>query len=101
MDSPAPPRHHLHCTAQAMATRPGGAPRSTLAKRAMTTSRINQYGLQVAKPLYDFIEQEALPGTELDSASCWKGFSALAHDLAPRNRELLAQRDRFQQQLDD
>ncbi|HEX7747232.1 MAG TPA: malate synthase G [Bordetella sp.] len=67
----------------------------------MTTSRINQYGLQVAKPLYDFIEQEALPGTELDSASFWKGFSALAHDLAPRNRELLAQRDRFQQQLDD
>ena len=67
----------------------------------MTTSRINQHGLQVAKPLYDFIEQEALPGTGLDSATFWKGFSGLAHDMAPRNRELLAQRDRFQQQLDD
>ncbi|MGN6580893.1 MAG: malate synthase G [Bordetella sp.] len=67
----------------------------------MTTPRINQYGLQVAKPLYDFIEQEALPGTGLDSAAFWKGFAALAHDMAPRNRELLAQRDRLQQQLDD
>ncbi|HEY0296726.1 MAG TPA: malate synthase G, partial [Bordetella sp.] len=67
----------------------------------MTTPRINQHGLQVAKSLYDFIEQEALPGTGLDSATFWKGFVALAREMAPRNRELLTRRDQFQQELDN
>jgi malate synthase len=66
----------------------------------MTTPRINQHGLQVAKSLYDFIENEALPGTGLESATFWKGFVALAREMAPRNRELLARRDQFQKQLD-
>ncbi|WP_459616183.1 malate synthase G [Bordetella sp. 2513F-2] len=65
------------------------------------TDRIPQHGLQVASVLYRFIEDEALPGTGIDSQAFWQGFSALAHDLAPRNRELLAERDRLQAALDD
>jgi len=65
------------------------------------TDRTPQHGLQVATVLYRFIEDEALPGTGLDSAAFWQGFAQLAHDLAPRNRELLAQRDQLQQKLDD
>ncbi|KVG62239.1 malate synthase G [Burkholderia pseudomultivorans] len=61
---------------------------------------IDQEGLQVAPALSQFIENEALPGTGIDKAAFWRGFSALVHDLAPRNRELLAERDRLQQELD-
>mgnify|MGYP003772342565 FL=1 len=61
---------------------------------------IDQAGLQVAPALSQFIENEALPGTGIDKAAFWSGFSALVHDLAPRNRELLAERDRLQQELD-
>ena len=61
---------------------------------------INRHGLQVAAILDTFIEHEALPGTGLDSKSFWSGFAALVHDLAPRNRALLAERDRLQRELD-
>jgi malate synthase len=57
-------------------------------------------GLQVAANLDQFVETEALPGTGLDSAAFWSGFDALVHDLAPRNRALLAERDRLQTELD-
>ncbi|MCO8578613.1 malate synthase G [Burkholderia multivorans] len=61
---------------------------------------IDHDGLQVAPALSQFIENEALPGTGIDKAAFWRGFSALVHDLAPRNRELLAERDRLQSELD-
>lgn len=64
------------------------------------TQRIEHHGLQVAANLNQFIEQEALPGTGLDAASFWQDFSALVHDLAPKNRALLAERDRLQAELD-
>jgi malate synthase len=56
--------------------------------------------LKVAKVLYDFINGEAMPGTGLDQASFWKGLEALIHDLAPKNRALLAKRDEIQAKLD-
>ncbi|AZY47782.1 malate synthase G [Bordetella avium] len=57
-------------------------------------------GLQVANSLYQFIENEALPGSGLDSQTFWEGFAAIIHELGPRNRELLAERDRLQAELD-
>jgi malate synthase len=57
-------------------------------------------GLQVAASLDQFVETEALPGTGLDSAAFWSGFDALVHELAPKNRALLAERDRLQTELD-
>ena len=61
---------------------------------------ITRHGLQVAAELDRFIESEALPGTGIDSAVFWQGFDALVHDLAPKNRALLAERDRLQTELD-
>uniref|UniRef100_E1T829 Malate synthase G n=1 Tax=Burkholderia sp. (strain CCGE1003) TaxID=640512 RepID=E1T829_BURSG len=58
-------------------------------------------GLQVAVNLEQFVETEALPGTGIDSAAFWSGFDALVHELAPRNRALLAERDRLQTELDN
>ncbi|SIO10202.1 malate synthase G [Paraburkholderia phenazinium] len=64
------------------------------------TDMTKRSGLQVAANLDQFIEHEALPGTGVDSAAFWAGFDALVHDLAPRNRALLAERDRLQTELD-
>ena len=64
------------------------------------TNRISCQRLQVAEVLHQFIEQEALPGTGVSSESFWTGFDKLVHDLAPKNRALLAERDRLQVELD-
>lgn len=63
--------------------------------------RIEIGGLKVAQELADFIEKEVLPGTHVDSRGFWQGFENLVNKLAPENRELLEQRDRLQQQIDD
>jgi malate synthase len=62
--------------------------------------RVDAGGLQVAKPLHDFVRQQALPGTGIDPAAFWSGFSAIIHDLAPANRALLQTRDAIQQSID-
>ncbi len=62
--------------------------------------RTTQHRLQIATPLYRFIEDEVLPGTGVQSAKFWSGFDAIVHDLAPRNIALLAERDRLQTELD-
>ena len=64
------------------------------------TARIQKQRLQVAANLHDFIEQEALPGTGIDSAAFWHGFDTLVHTLAPKNRALLAERERLQTEID-
>ena len=64
------------------------------------TDRVNAGGLQVDKELYDFINDEALPGTGIAPETFWSGFDGLVHDLAPRNRELLAARDELQTRID-
>jgi len=77
-----------------------GAGQPFLPLETRMTQRTQQHGLQVAANLTQFIEQEALPGTGLDADSFWQGFAALVHDLAPKNRALLAERDRLQAELD-
>jgi malate synthase len=57
--------------------------------------------LQVAKVLFDFINNEAIPGSGVSAASFWSGSAAVFRDLAGKNRELLVKRDRLQAQIDD
>ncbi len=61
---------------------------------------VKKDGLQVAKVLYDFVNQEALPGTGLDRDHFWMDFGKLVSDLAPKNKALLAERDKIQEQID-
>ena len=62
--------------------------------------RIAAGGLQVDKKLYDFINEEALPGTGVSPEAFWSGFDRLVHGLAPRNRELLVKREDLQRRID-
>jgi malate synthase len=60
------------------------------------TGRIDAHGLKVAKVLYDFINEKALPETGVDQDHFWKSLSELVHDLAPKNRTLLEKREALQ-----
>ncbi len=64
------------------------------------TNRVQKSDLSVAVELADFIETKALPGTGIDPATFWAGFSDIVHDLGPKNRALLAKRDDLQRQID-
>lgn len=56
--------------------------------------------LAVDPALKAFIETEALPGTGVAPDAFWSAYDAILADLAPRNAELLAERDRLQSQID-
>ena len=64
------------------------------------SSRVERHRLQVAEELAAFIENEALPGTDVAADTFWEAFSRLAHDLAPKNRELLDTRAVLQGKID-
>ncbi|MEM9437085.1 MAG: malate synthase G [Pseudomonadota bacterium] len=64
------------------------------------TERVEVHGLQVAKPLWDFIEDEALPGTGVASDAFWAGLARLVSDFSARNRGLLETREAMQAQID-
>ncbi|OZF44423.1 malate synthase G [Rhodococcus sp. 14-2470-1b] len=64
------------------------------------TDRVSVGGLQVAQVLYDFVQNEALPGTGVDSEKFWSGVEAVITDLAPKNKALLGVRDEIQGKVD-
>ena len=64
------------------------------------TDRVTVGNLRVAQVLYDFINNEALPGTDIDPDSFWAGVDKVVTDLTPQNEDLLARRDDLQSQID-
>ncbi|AEV65378.1 malate synthase G [Pseudomonas ogarae] len=64
------------------------------------TEHVQVGGLQVAKVLFDFVNNEAIPGTGLTADAFWVGADKVIHDLAPKNKALLAKRDDFQARID-
>ncbi|MDZ7600035.1 MAG: malate synthase G [Hoeflea sp.] len=62
--------------------------------------RIEKNGLGISAGLYQFIVDEALPGTGVEADGFFEAFGAAIDDLAPRNRALLARRDDLQEQID-
>ena len=64
------------------------------------TERVQAGGLQVAKELYDFVNNKAIPGTGIAADKFWAEFDKVVHDLAPVNKALLAKRDDLQAKID-
>ncbi|MCZ7024337.1 malate synthase, partial [Salmonella enterica subsp. enterica] len=64
------------------------------------TEHVHVGGLQVAKVLFDFVNNEAIPGTGLTADQFWAGADKVINDLAPKNKALLAKRDDLQARID-
>jgi malate synthase len=64
------------------------------------TDRVPVGNLRVARVLYDFINTEALPGTDIDPDTFWAGVDKVVTDLNPQNKDLLERRDKLQAQID-
>jgi malate synthase len=64
------------------------------------TDRVSVGNLRVARVLYDFVNNEALPGTDIDPDSFWAGVDKVVADLTPQNQGLLNRRDELQAQID-
>jgi malate synthase len=55
--------------------------------------------LRVARELADFINSEALPGSQVDQETFWAGFEKIITELTPKNKELLAKRTELQRKI--
>ncbi len=64
------------------------------------SSRETRNGLQIDPVLVDFIEQKALPGTEVSAIDFWAGLARLANELGPKNRAPLDKRADIQGRID-
>ncbi|MCA1407148.1 malate synthase G [Ensifer sp. IC3342] len=62
--------------------------------------RVEKYGLKIDAGLHRFLVEGAMPGTGVDPERFFSTLAELVHDLAPKNRALLAKRDDMQAQLD-
>ena len=68
---------------------------------AMKTKYENVKNLKVAKELLSFVNNELLKDTNISSEKFWSGFDIVAHELEPKNKELLKIRENIQKKIDD
>ncbi|HKA03437.1 MAG TPA: malate synthase G [Acidimicrobiales bacterium] len=68
----------------------------------MTDGFVDVSGLQVDRALFDFVNQEALPGAAVTVTpdAFWDGLAAIVRTLGPRQRQVLAERERLQAAID-
>ena len=64
------------------------------------TERIEWGGICISKALYEFVNNEALEGAEVDRDHFWSSLDSMIRDLGPRNRALLQRRDELQSKID-
>ena len=62
---------------------------------------INKNGLKISSTLFEFVNNEAIPGTNLNSEEFWIKFSKVVHELAPQNKKLINEREVIQKKIDD
>ena len=63
--------------------------------------KIEKYGLKVSSTLLKFINNEAIPGTNLKIEEFWNDFSDTVHELSPVNKALIQKREDIQKKIDD
>jgi len=64
------------------------------------SAKVSVAHIEIDRVLYDFVNQEAMPGTGVQEQVFWHGFADLVGALAPRNAALLSQRDQLQEKID-
>ncbi len=64
-------------------------------------SLIDKNGLKISSKLFDFINNEAIPGTGIKIEEFWNNFEKTVHELAPINKNLIEKRENIQNKIDD
>ena len=67
----------------------------------MKTKYENVNNLKVASELLSFVNKELLVDTEISPEKFWIGFDKVAHELTPKNKELIQIREEMQKKIDD
>ena len=62
-------------------------------------NKISKYNLKISPTLFDFINNEVLPGTNLDPDKFWNKFDQAVHELAPINKKLIDKREYIQKKI--
>ena len=62
---------------------------------------VDKNGLKISTTLFNFINDEVIPGTKVKPDDFWLKFSKTVHELAPINKELLEKRETIQKKIDD
>ena len=57
--------------------------------------------LKIDKTLFDFINNEVLPGTDINQDNFWNKFSKVVHEISPVNKKLIEKRENIQKQIDE
>ena len=63
-------------------------------------SIIEKNGLKISSRLFDFINNEVIPGTTINSDEFWIKFAKIVHELAPLNKSLIQKREDIQKKID-
>jgi malate synthase len=64
-------------------------------------NRIQQGSLQIDSTLFALVNDQIIPDTGIKADDFWQAFESILDDLTPKNRALLAKRDRLQNQIDN
>ena len=59
-------------------------------------SYINKNDLSINSTLYEFVNKEILPGTDIKPDDFWEKFEKAVHELAPINKALIQKREKIQ-----
>ena len=62
---------------------------------------IDKNGLKISSILFEFINNEVIPGTEVITDKFWNSFAKAVTDLAPINKDLIKKREDLQKKIDD
>ena len=64
-------------------------------------SVIDKNGLKISSVLFNFINNETLPGTNINADDFWNKFEKVVHELSPINRNLIKKRETIQKKIDE
>ena len=62
---------------------------------------VNKKGLKINSILFNFINNEVIPGTNINTEEFWTNFEKIVHELAPINKALIEKREKIQKQIDE
>ena len=63
-------------------------------------NKIEKNNLKINTALFNFINKEVLPGTNITEENFWSNFSSSIYELAPLNKKLLERREEIQKKID-